>query len=254
VRYRITKDCGVGWDDARAAAITAWGVSERQRLSAGKLAIGDVLLHYIDHAHAWAGYSRVVGALRPNDRDAQPDWRAALPYVVIIEPGVWLSAGQCEQTVVVRGLPNKHYQRQVAFTGIPDAEATLIVAAIDAAAMTQREPTSDFDSRWREGAAAYFKAIVKRLANGRCMLCGSDAEGWVARLPFTPAECELARVREAFLDAAHIVPDSQTGPLAPDNLRPLCPNCHRIVDRLSQERRETLLRDWQGQRSSEGQP
>lgn len=45
----------------------------------------------------------------------------------------------------------------------------------------------------------------------------------------------------SFLDAAHIVADCDSGPMTPDNLRPLCPNCHRVVDRLSNEQRKKLL-------------
>jgi hypothetical protein len=86
-------------------------VSENQRRLAKKVALGDILLHYIDHAHAWAGYSTVSGALQENHRDSHVDWLAALPYVIPIERGVWLKEGQCEGTVLIPRLSNKHYNR-----------------------------------------------------------------------------------------------------------------------------------------------
>ena len=53
--YRITKDCGTGWDEMHDEFTeTAWGVSERQRSLAEKVCPGDGFLHYIDRAHVWA--------------------------------------------------------------------------------------------------------------------------------------------------------------------------------------------------------
>lgn len=242
MKYRITKDCGTGWDDALGFSAAAWGVSESQRSLVERVAPGDVLLHYIDHAHAWAGYSRVGGAVQDNRRDSQRDWLAALPFAIPIEPGVWLDEGRCELTVVVPGLPDKHYERQVAFTSIPAAEAVLIIEAIETADTSRCPPSPRFHERWKQDAESYYKGIVKALADGRCRLCGKDAAAWIARAALQVSVEEAAAIRGAFLDAAHIVSARDHGPMTPDNLRALCPNCHRIIDRLPAERRQELLR------------
>lgn len=240
MEYRITKECGVGWDEP--LGVPAWGVSEGQRRQAEKVRPGDIFLHYIDYAHAWAGYSTVTGPLQQNNRDTHVDWLAALPSVIPIERRVWLDKGQCELTESVLGLSKKHYQRQVAFTVVPPTEAELIIKAIDAAHAVQRIASSAFDKRWRTGAENYYKGIVKGLAEGKCWLCEEDATSWADRVKISITDEECVAIRDAFLDAAHIVPNFDLGPMTPDNLRPLCPTCHRVVDRLSDERREKLLR------------
>lgn len=221
----------------------AWGVSEPQRRLAKHVAAGDVFLHYIDHAQAWAGYSIVSGALQENLRDSHADWLAALPYVIPIEPGIWLNEGQCEHALPATRFSGKQYHRQVSFTVIPATEAELIIKAVKDAATVHRAPSDEFRRRWRIGAESYYKGIVKGLAGGVCQLCGDNPASWALRTKLSMSEEELRAVHEGFLDAAHIVADCDMGPMTPDNLRALCPTCHRIVDRLPNERRESLLRN-----------
>lgn len=242
VEYRITKECGVGWGEP-LPAIAAWGVSESQRRLAKNVIPGDILLHYIDHAHAWAGYSVVSDVLQKNDRDSHPDWLAALPDVIPINRGIWLNMHQCEHTAAILGLPDKHYNRQVAFTSVPASEAKLIIAAIDAAQAVQSMASDAFQKRWRIGAENYYGDIVRGLAGGKCWLCGDDAASWATRAGMALSKEELESICDSFLDVAHIKARSNLGPMTPDNLRALCPNCHRFVDRLSEERREKFLRN-----------
>ena len=242
MEYRITKECGVGWDEARDPAAVAWGVSDAQCRLAKNVAPGDIFLHYIDYAHAWAGYSTVSGALRENDRDSHADWREALPFVIHITRGVWLKKCQCEGTVLIPGLSNKHFNRQVAFTSIHQSDATLIIEAIKKAAdAVQATPSDEFRARWETGAENYYREIVIALARGKCRLCKADAASWASRVPISASKEELESIRDSFLDAAHIIARRDSGPMTPDNLRALCPNCHRVVDRLSKERRAKLL-------------
>ena len=250
MEYRITKDCGTGWDES-LKGLVAWGASETQHGKAEKVSPGDIFLHFIDHARAWAGYSIVSGVLQPNNRDFHADWLAALPYVIPIEPGVWLEEYQCEHTVSVSGLSDKHYHRQTTFTRIPPNEAELIIEAIKTAKAVRPEtkPSAAFHERWKTGAESYYKGIVKGSARGKCWLCEEEAASWATRtkVALLRAEIalskeELASIRDSFLDAAHIVAHCDSGSMTPDNLRPLCPTCHRIIDRLSNERREKLLR------------
>ena len=242
MEYRITKDCGTGWAATIDQSAASWGVSESQRQLAARVAPGDIFLHYIDHVHAWAGYSTVTGEAEDNQRDSQPDWLAALPIVIPIKPGVWLHEGQCEETVVVHGLPEKHYERQVAFTSIPVAEAILIIKAIESASASKPTVSQGFHKRWMDGAESYYKGIVKGLAQGKCRMCRQDATSWIALARVSLSREETDSIRDAFLDAAHIDPNCKGGPMTPVNLRALCPNCHRIVDRLPDEQRERLLR------------
>jgi 5-methylcytosine-specific restriction endonuclease McrA len=102
--------------------------------------------------------------------------------------------------------------------------------------------SSAFHERWMNGAEDYYKGIVKGLAGGKCWLCGEDVASWATRANIGLSSDEVESIRDSFLDAAHIVADCDLGPMTPDNLRPLCPSCHRVVDRLSDERREKLLR------------
>lgn len=146
--YRITKEIGTGWSESFDCDETAWGVSESQRKLAKNAKTGDVFIHYIDHTHAWAGHSTVTGELRKNERDSQADWLAALPYVIPIKRRTWLNAGQCEGTVAIPGLSPKHYNRQAAFTQLPEPDAKCIMAAIDGAAATQPAPSEQFLVRW----------------------------------------------------------------------------------------------------------
>jgi hypothetical protein len=246
VKYRITKDCGTGWTGWVAKSLdpagTAWGVSHSQHRLARNVAPGDIFLHYIDNVHAWAGHSTVRGSLQVNHRDSHADWLAALPYVIPIERGIWLNKDQCERTVKLPRLSAKHYHRQAAFTIIPPTEAELIIEAIDAAVAVQPKASSLFQECWEIGAENYYKGIVKQLARGKCWLCQEDAVSWAARAKILTSDEELQKIRDGFLDAAHILADCELGPMTPDNLRALCPNCHRVVDRLSKERREMLLR------------
>jgi hypothetical protein len=245
--YRITKDCGTGWDEMHDGfAETAWGVSERQRPLAEKVRPGDVFLHYIDRVHAWAGYSEVTGILQINNRDSHPDWVDALPGVIPIAKGRWLTEAQCEHTVRIPALSEKHYERQVAFTAVDPEEARIIIAAIDGVPDIVKEQSSqDFHALWIEGAGGYYKDIVKGQANGKCRLCGEDGVSWAAKLKLVGLEVgeqDKLRIANSFLDAAHIVPNSILGPVEPDNLRALYPNCHRVVDRLPRDQSESLLR------------
>ena len=242
MEYRITKDCGTGWDESYALkmqATVSWGVSDNQRWLAEKVAPGDIFLHYIDHAHVWAGYSTVSKAL--HDSEECGDWLEALPHAILVKPVIWLNKDQCHTTRVVPELSGKHYHRQRAFTSIPANEASLIIEAIKNASASQSKPGIKFEESWTAEAESYYKRIVKNRAFGKCRICGESAESWIDRIPITATKDEIAYIHDAFLDAAHITPVYRSGKMTPDNLRALCPNCHRIVDRLSQERREALL-------------
>lgn len=238
--YRITKDCGAGWDEWCESDDLSWGVSDRQLRLAKTLRAGDVFLHFIDHVQVWGGYSEVVGALKHNDRDSNNECLSALPWVIPVKKIRCLKKESCQATLDIPGLSHSHFHRQAAFSEIREDDGKLIVAAIDSAAeIPVLVPTPEFESRWCEGADGYYSQIVKTLANGKCWLCGMTAADWMERARLTDTLTDS--IKDGFLDAAHVVPRRDDGPATPDNLRALCPNCHRIVDRLEQGRCTEVL-------------
>ncbi len=241
MEYRITKDCGVWWD-VSVPDTFAWGVSKNQHSLATKIAPGDILLHFIDSARAWAGYSTVTGEIKPNDRDPEEDWRAALPFAIPINRGVWLNRNQCSITVSIDGLSGSNYHRQRAFTAMKAEDARLIITAIEAAAGKEPTPSPEFVEKWNKDAEQYYWEIVRGQSGGKCWLCGTTAATWIAdrNLPIPPSEVET--IVDQFLDIAHIEARADKGKMSPDNVRPLCPNCHRIVDRIPKKSRMELLR------------
>jgi hypothetical protein len=242
VQYRITKDCGYWWEQTLEPGRFAWGVSESQKSRASKVAPGDILIHFLDGVHAWAGYSVVTGTSKPNDRDAESDWREALPHVIPIERRVWLNKNECFLTRSVPGLVGQNYHRQQSFTAIRPEEATLIIAAIDAAKGKDSPLTDEFNIRWNKDAEKYYWDIVRSLSGGKCWLCGETAESWIAKNNLLIPIDEVIKIRERFLDVAHIEARKDEGKLSPDNVRCLCPNCHRIVDRIPKETCKMLLK------------
>lgn len=69
----------------------------------------------------------------------------------------------------------------------------------------------------------YLKQMVKRIADGKCQFCGNDA-------PFADKQ------GEPYLEEHHVVRLSDGGQDTIDNVVAICPNCHRKVHVLSDER------------------
>lgn len=242
MNYRITKECGVAWRESCNVPLEAWGVSKEQYTRAQKVAPEDVLLHYIYGIRAWGGYSTVAERVNENTRDKNTDWRAALPYAITLKNCVWLDVGQAETTVDIPDLPAKHYHRQVTFTSIPESEAQCVIAAIDKAKTLQVTPSPKLEAFWNAGADAYYWEIEKALAKGKCRLCGDDVSSWMKRISqilagssLTLSGDQLSDLRDSFVDVAHIIAKADAGPLMPNNVRALCPTCHRVIDRLPKD-------------------
>ena len=241
--FRITMDCGAGWDELLSSkAPYTWGVSQTQRRIAKNIAAGDVLLHYIVRPRVWAGYSVVLDSIQDNNRDSKCD-QEAHPVVIPIECSVWLRMDQCPQTFTIPGLSAIHYHRKPTFTVVNENDAIRIKAAIDAARDQQSTVDEDFADRWAFGSDNFYWPITRALAAGKCWLCGETAANWEQKHLTTLglSEDELKKIRRDFIDVAHIKARAEGGPITPDNVRALCPTCHRMVDRLSPERRKELL-------------
>ncbi|MDB5344231.1 MAG: endonuclease [Schlesneria sp.] len=240
--FRITMDCGVGWNEhLDSKAPYTWGVSQTQQRIAKNIAEGDILLHYIVRPRAWAGYSLVLNSVQGNNRDSLTD-REAHPVVIPIECGVWLDMDQCPHTREIPGLSVIQYHRKPTFTVVNEDDATRIKEAIDAAKTKQSKADKNFTDLWAFGSDNYYWPITRAVAAGRCWLCGETAADWEKKhLKLQLSEDELKKLRRDFIDIAHIKARAVGGPITPDNVRALCPTCHRMVDRLSPERKLELM-------------
>lgn len=240
--FRITMDCGVGWNEhLDSKAPYTWGVSKTQQRIAKSIAGGDILLHYIVRPRAWAGYSVVLNSVQQNNRDSLSD-RDAHPVVIPIEQGVWLDMGQAAHTLKIPELSAIQYHRKPTFTVVNQDDSTKIKATIDAAKCQQAKADKDFSDLWAFGSDNYYWPITRAVAAGRCWLCGDTAADWERKhLKLQLTEDELKKLRRDFIDIAHIKARVEGGPITPDNVRALCPTCHRMVDRLSTDRKLELM-------------
>ncbi len=211
MEYRITKDCGPWWEQSLEPETFAWGVAESQCRFAKHVAAGDILLHFIDGAHAWAGYSEVTGMIKPNDRDKEVAWKEALPEVIPIKRGVWLNKKEAFLCVSVVGLLGQNYHRKPSFTAMKPDEAKLIVAATNEAKGKESEPTSEFNQRWDRDAEKFYWEIVRAISGGMCWLCSERAETWVEKHGWELRKQEVAAIQERFLDVAHIEARAKKG-------------------------------------------
>lgn len=243
--YYITKDCGDGWDETmKAENLPFWELSKRQEGLARKVAAGDVLLHYIDHVHAWAGYSEVTGRLEANTRGKNPDWCKALPFLLPIKSRVYLKKQQCTLTRNLAGVSDRH--RQPAFSRVPDEEAGVIIKAIkdakDAKLSGDKVDDPAFIAAWKKGADGYYGDIRKAQAGYKCEACGADGITWAEKyLGGRLRKGDKESPPDWFLEAAHITARCKEGLAIPDNLRALCRNCHHLIDRLPDEERVKYL-------------
>ena len=230
--YYITKDCGTGWEKNDASNVCGWGVSQGQKSLAERLKPGDVLLHFIDHVQAWAGYSTVTAPMRPNDRDTHSDWLAALPWIVPVQPGVHLDRRRCQLTRVIPGVSDRHRQR--AFTVIDEGEAVVIMQAVKRAQSEGYPPeNADFAIIWNEDAEGYYGEIRKAKAGYKCEACGRDGISWAKNfLDGPPRPGDEDYPAGWFMEIAHIKPRHKDGKVEPDNIRALCRNCHHAIDRM----------------------
>lgn len=77
----------------------------------------------------------------------------------------------------------------------------------------------------------YISEAAKRLAKGKCALCGNDA-------PFKDKN------NKPYLEAHHIIPLSDGGLDVLDNVVALCPNCHRKIHSLQDHKDAEKLRSY----------
>lgn len=74
----------------------------------------------------------------------------------------------------------------------------------------------------------YLKQMVKRIAEGKCQYCGSDA-------PF------IDKQGQPYLEAHHVIRMADGGKDAIENMVAICPNCHRKVHVLEDKEITVVL-------------
>lgn len=74
----------------------------------------------------------------------------------------------------------------------------------------------------------YLKETIKRIADGKCQLCGEDA-------PF------LDTYGQPYLEEHHVKRLADGGSDTIDNVVAICPNCHRKIHILNDDRDQVLL-------------
>jgi hypothetical protein len=244
MNYYISVDIGVSWDKLPGGELlNTWGISTSQEGLARKIQKGDVLLHYINHAQVWAGYSVVGGPIARTSSDEHADWRAALPWMIPIVNGKRLSKSQCQTLQFIDGVKDRHMQR--AFTVVPTNEAGLILGAIDRAAKSEGAPNDPrFNVLWEQGADAYYGGIRKvDIADCKCEACGADGLYWAEKhLGGHLRTGDRDSSPEWFLVTAHIIARRDGGAVTPDNIRALCQNCHHSIDRLPKNEKEDFMK------------
>jgi len=77
-----------------------------------------------------------------NIRDEHPDWRQALPWILPVRRGVYLSRPKCQLTRTRFFASDRH--RQPAFAKVPDEEARVVIEGIKRAdtSAAPRPPTT----------------------------------------------------------------------------------------------------------------
>jgi hypothetical protein len=251
MNYYISVDIGIVWEDmlSQNKLLTFWGVSNRQKKKAEKIVHGDILLHYINHVQVWAGYSIVAGPVTITSQDEQADWRAALPWIIPIKSGKYLSRLQCQGQNSVKGIIGvKDRHRQGSFTKVPGDEAELIVRAIEHAETS--EGTSEdpgFLDKWNQGADNYYGDIRKLdIAHCKCEACGNDGLNWSKKhLKGYLRDSDRKAPPDWFLEAAHIIARRDGGAVTPDNILALCANCHHLIDRLPKDEKLVFMKSLQ---------
>lgn len=242
MNFFLTKEIGTAWSEINGGFDGRWGASEGQYSIARKIQKGDRLLHYVNSVRSWVGYSVATGPIQANTIDQSEDWRVALPYVIPISRGAWLTESQAQLTTQIDSLTHQNFHRPRTFSQILESDGEKIVRAIDCATLESPKLQAEFHTKWQYHAEAYYKGIVIALAKGNCQLCKANARVWANSMNVPLSEAELEKLQYSFLDAAHIMPNSTGGSMLADNLRALCPTCHRVLDRLDEDRRMEIFK------------
>ena len=199
-------------------------------------------MHYVLGVHCWSGYSHVV---EPPVRTPNPhtEWGKAYPYSIRIRQGQWLRTPyECSLTHSILGLPHDNWHRK-AYVRVKTADALLVKKAVDEAYGKQGKVEPEFLKKWSVQRDANASERCKSNAKYVCTLCGTCDSSWC-----DARSIELARLRKDatdlgwFLDAHHIKKVADGGVADPEELLCVCPNCHRIVQRLGEAGLRDLLR------------
>ena len=172
------------------------------------------------HRYLYAGRVEAAGPVR-EERQLDDEGRPRRVYVFPVR----LAGAGVQPVPRVEDLGRIRRQRGRLLGGLDDDELRRRAASAGSERPGRREAlTTQYE---RNEAVA---ALAKRLASGRCDLCGGPA-------PFSTVE-------GPYLECPHIVHLAKGGPDTIGNTVALCPNCHRKMHALDLEvdRRKLLDR------------
>jgi hypothetical protein len=126
---------------------------------------------------------------------------------------------------------------------VKTADALLVKKAVDEAYGKQGKVEPEFLKKWTVQRDANASEHCKSNAKYVCALCDTCDSSWCGKQSIA-----VARLRKDstdlgwFLDAHHIKKVADGGVADPEELLCVCPNCHRMVQRLGEDGLRDLLR------------
>jgi hypothetical protein len=247
--YWVELSLGIDWSNEISDTRTPDGSEETQLSNsqysrARNVQRGDILLHHVLGVQCWAGYSYIVEPPTPT-HDPQTEEDKAYPYSMRISRGTWLnSPDKCFLTCKIPGLSHYSWHRK-GYVRVEHKDAELIMKAVDVANGNKTSKAdAAFLEKWKVQRDANASAICKQNAGYSCKLCGETDLSWCDKRSIS---VEALRNSETdlgwFVHAHHIKPVANEGNANLDNLLCVCPNCHRMVQRLGEDALLDLLRE-----------
>ncbi len=259
ITYWVEISLGIDWSNETSPETQRWdNECEPARLSASQYTraknvhVGDILLHYVNGVHCWAGYSHVV-APPTQTLNPQTEEDKAYPYSMRIKQGKWLnSPHECFTTRTIPGLSHYNWHRK-GYVRVKPTDAALIMKAVnDTSGKKIATADNAFLEKWEVLRDANASNLCKRIAGYQCELCkqkdhsSGTLQSWCERLSIEPSTLRKSDTALGwFVHAHHIKPVSDKGNAGLNNLLCVCPNCHRMVQRLDEDGLRKLLRERQ---------
>jgi hypothetical protein len=243
VTYWVEISLGIDWLDDVADDDDLCRLSERQYKRAINVQQGDIILHHVNGARCWAGYSEVIEQARKTP-NPQTEGDKAYPFSLRIKAVKWLTTGEeffrtRSKTI---GLSHDNWHRK-GYVQVNNTDAARIMEAIDNAIGTKIGiDDADFKEKLLVLRNANASKLCKMTAGYECRLCKNTLKTWCDSLPVELLPYLVCDPDPGwFVDAHHIKPVAGRGNADLDNLLCVCPNCHRLLRGLDETGVKDLL-------------